>query len=76
MTKMATTSIHAIFEVQSGAVVRVSDFGPKGLWFKIPRCAFPSVLEQVTFTPTLYGNVYRIECMDIVVAHDIFYVCS
>ena len=34
MTKMATTSIHAIFEVQSGAVVRVSDFGPKGAWFE------------------------------------------
>ena len=27
MPKMATTSIHAIFDVRSGAVVRVSDFG-------------------------------------------------
>ena len=34
MAKMATTSIHPIFEVRSGAVVRVLDFGPKDPWFK------------------------------------------
>ena len=44
MAKMATTSIHAIFEVRSGAVVRNSDQRIPGS--NPARCAFRSVLEQ------------------------------
>ena len=38
---------------QAGAVVRASDFGPRGSWFKPRPGAVGCGLEQVTFTPCL-----------------------
>ena len=40
------------FRGRTGAVVRVSDFGPRDPWFE-PRPVRCSGLEQVTFTPCL-----------------------
>ena len=38
---------------QTGAVVRASDFGPRGPWFEPRPGAVRCGLEQVTFTPCL-----------------------